>query len=80
MSYVSARDEITSILASLDYIIANSVRYGVTDETLLKDLIDLGLPKENCESITKGYRENSQKLREKKENQTIKGTLSHVVI
>jgi len=66
------RDEIISILASLDYIISNSIRYGVSDDTLLKDLIDLGLPKENCESITKGFRENAQKLREKKEGNTFK--------
>ena len=57
----------------MDYIISNSIRYGVSDDTLLKDLIDLGLPKENCESITKGFRENAQKLREKKEGNTFKG-------
>ncbi len=66
------REEIISIIASLDYIIENSVRYGVSDDVLLKDLIDLGLPKENCESITKGYKENSAKLREKKEQKTMK--------
>jgi hypothetical protein len=59
-------------LASIDYILSNSARYGITDDLLLKDLIDLGLPKENCESITRSYKENAQKLREKKESNTLK--------
>ena len=66
------RDEIISILASLDYVITNSIRYGITDDILLKDLIDLGLPKENCESITRVYKESMPKLREKKEKSTLK--------
>jgi len=50
----------------LDFIITNSVRYEVPDAVLLKELIDFGLPKENCESITKIYKENGEKLKDKK--------------
>lgn len=49
----------------------------MTDDVLLKDLIDLGLPKENCESITKVYKENAQKLKEKKESNTLKSNLQY---
>jgi len=72
-------DEIHSILASLEYIITNSVRYEVSDAVLLKELIDLGLPKENCESILKIYKENADKLKEKKVKTILKvGSLESI--
>lgn len=36
---------------------------------MLKELIDLGLPIENCEAIAKAYKENKERLRLKKEKQ-----------
>ena len=38
-------EEINSILSSLEFILSNSIRFDVEDSVLLKELIDLGLPK-----------------------------------
>lgn len=43
------------------------------DTVLLKELIDLGLPKENCESIVKAFQDNLERLKEKKLNSILKG-------
>lgn len=41
---------------------------------LQKELIDLGLPKENVESITKTYKNNREKLLEKSTEKMLKST------
>ena len=63
-------------MACLDYIINNSVKFGVVDQALLKDLISLGLPKENCESIVKVYKENGPKLSDKYKKKILKSKKS----
>lgn len=42
-------DEINSIIACLEFIISNSCCYDISEIILTKELIDLGLPKENGE-------------------------------
>jgi len=69
------KEESSTIVACLSYILNNSVRYEVADSALLKDLIDLGLPKENCESITKVYKEYSEKLKEQRLSKVLKSTI-----
>jgi len=41
----------------------NSIRFDISEEVLLKDMINLGLPKENCGSITKIFRKNKDSLK-----------------
>jgi hypothetical protein len=61
-----------SVIATLEFILENSIAFNVNDVTLNKELIDLGLPKgttvdmvENVESITKTYKSSRDKLIEK---------------
>lgn len=58
-----------AVAATLYFILSNSVMYQVSDTTLNKELVDLGLPKgifhsyaENVESITKIFKANREKL------------------
>lgn len=51
-----------AVVATLNFILHNSVRFHASDVVLNKELIDLGLPKENVESITKSYKGQKEKL------------------
>ncbi len=55
--------EAKTILAMLDFIISNSARNNVDQEQLMKELIDLGIPKENCQSLCKIMEQNQEKIR-----------------
>lgn len=63
-----------SIISSIEFILINSTRYDISDVVLLKELINLGLPKgiyigkhnlfkENCDMIGKAFKENKEKLK-----------------
>lgn len=52
-----------TIVAMLDFILTNSAKNGVEPEQLTKELIDLGIPKENCQSLCKIVEQNAEKLR-----------------
>lgn len=52
-----------TIVAMLDFILTNSAKNAVEPDQLMKELIDLGIPKENCQSLCKIMELNSQKLR-----------------
>lgn len=54
-----------AVISTLNFILYNSIQSHVTDSVLNKELIDLGLPKENVESITKTYKTNRDKLLER---------------
>lgn len=57
-------EEINSILASLEFILSNSIRFDVEDSVLLKELIDLGLPKGPFPLLSlMSLQENLRKLR-----------------
>lgn len=66
--------EINAVAATLNFILHNSVEFHVSDIVLNKELIDLGLPKENVESITKSYKASREKLLEKALDKMPKGT------
>ena len=40
-----SNDEIKSAIASIQFIIKNSIRNNIDEQVLLKELINLGLPK-----------------------------------
>mmetsp|Transcript_3462 Transcript_3462/g.12482 ORF Transcript_3462/g.12482 Transcript_3462/m.12482 type:complete len:212 (-) Transcript_3462:103-738(-) len=57
-------------VASLHFILSHAAGHAVDDVTLVKELQQLGLPKEHSESVCRPYREYSTKLREKLASQT----------
>ena len=70
-----------SVIATLQFVLENSITFNVSDSTLNKELIDLGLPKcnkgdniENVESITKTYKSSKDKLIEKSIENVLKST------
>ena len=46
--------------------------YSTNDAVLNKELVDLGLPRENAESISRTYRQSREKLLDKFSNEFIK--------
>lgn len=58
-----SKAECQTILAMVDFILSNSAKNNTEPETLLKELIDLGIPKENCQSLSKILESNLDKLR-----------------
>lgn len=57
--------EMNAVISTLGFILRNAVLFHVGDGVLNKELIDLGLPKENVEAITKTYKTNREKLLER---------------
>jgi hypothetical protein len=57
--------EIKALLASLEFILKNSAKFGVTDNILLSELEQLGLPQDISLSIVKSYSQHSEELRKK---------------
>lgn len=51
-----------AVVSTLNFILANAVMFQVADAVLNKELLDLGLPKENVESIAKAYKASRDKL------------------
>ena len=47
-----------SVIALLSFIIVNSVKNCILSEVLDREMMDLGIPKENCKSIVKVYTEH----------------------
>ena len=64
--------EKNSVLSCLEYILKNSTRFDIEGEILMKDLIDLGLPKGNCGSIVKIYSKNRDALKQKMKAQSMR--------
>lgn len=58
-----SENQTKTIVAMLDFILTNSAKNSVEPDQLMKELIDLGIPKENCQSLCKIMELNSQKLR-----------------
>ena len=55
--------EARTTIAMLDFILTSSAKNGIEGSQLMKELIDLGIPKENCASLAKVHDKNIQKLR-----------------
>ena len=66
--------EMNAVISTLNFILYNSVKFHVSDSTLNKELIDLGLPKENVESITKTFKTNRDRLLEKSTEKMLRST------
>ncbi|KAM3135476.1 hypothetical protein pb186bvf_012332 [Paramecium bursaria] len=58
------QQEINSTISCITFIIENSSKYDISDTVLTKELIDLGLPKENCEQISKTFKQFKERLAE----------------
>lgn len=58
-----SENESRTIVAMIDFILSNSAKNDIEQETLMKELIDLGIPKENCQSICKILDQNHDKIR-----------------
>lgn len=56
-------EEILSVMAILEFILRNAIKHETKETILQKELIDLGLPKENVDSICKVYNEEFEKLK-----------------
>lgn len=54
--------EMNAVVSTLYFILSNAVMFQVPDAVLNKELLDLGLPKENVESIAKVYKAGRDKL------------------
>jgi len=52
--------------------VASAAKYDVDDETLAKEIEQLGLPRENAHAVTRPYREHRAALRTKFANDTFK--------
>ena len=56
-------NEAKTYIALIDFIILNSARNDLDGEILIKELIDLGIPKENCMSLGMAFSKNKAKLK-----------------
>lgn len=52
-------------VAAIHYIITNSARHNLDEATLLMEIQQLGLPKENADAIAKQFRDSKDALRDK---------------
>ena len=50
-------------IAALHFMITNAAKYDLDDTSLIQEILQLGLPKENTEAIAKQYREFKDQLR-----------------
>ncbi|CAD8103397.1 unnamed protein product [Paramecium sonneborni] len=66
------QQEINSTIACVSFIVENSAKYDVSEQVLIKELIDLGLPKENCEQLSKTFKQYKDKLQQVYEGQIIR--------
>lgn len=57
-------------LAAIHFVIANAAKYDVDEETLAKEIEQLGLPRENALAILRPYGQNKTALRAKFGNDT----------
>lgn len=65
-------NETKTVIAMLDFIIRNTAKNNVDQEQLMKELIDLGIPKENCQSLCKIMEQSQEKLRATFKQQVIR--------
>lgn len=68
------QQEINSTIACITFVIENASKYDVSDTVLIKELIDLGLPKENCEQLSKTFKQYKERLQSEYQNQVLRGS------
>lgn len=59
-------------MAAVHYIISNSARFDLDEQSLVQEIQQLGLPKENSEALGRQYRENKDKLRDSCASQSLR--------
>ncbi|KAJ8599379.1 hypothetical protein CTAYLR_007017 [Chrysophaeum taylorii] len=52
-------------LAAVHFVLASAAKYDIDEETLAKEIEQLGLPRENAQAILRPYRESKAALRVK---------------
>jgi hypothetical protein len=55
--------DIKGAIAALHFILTNAAKHDVDDTSLLQEIQQLGLPKENSDALTKQYREHKDAMR-----------------
>ena len=61
----------------LDFILSNSAKNDIEGAQLMKELIDLGIPKESCSSLAKVHDKNLQKVRAVLSDQILRCNFFH---
>lgn len=59
--------DIKGAIAAIHFMITSAAKYDVEDKVLIQEIQQLGLPKENSETVAKQYRENKDALRDQLE-------------
>jgi len=57
--------DVKAVIAALDFILTNGAKYNVDEQVLVTELQQLGLPKENCDSLVRPFVESRQAMQEK---------------
>lgn len=57
--------DIKGAVAAAHFMIVNAAKYNIDDISLLQEIQQLGLPKENSEALSKQYKDNKNNLRSK---------------
>ncbi len=60
-------NDIKGAIAAVHFMITSAAKYDVEERVLIQEIQQLGLPKENSETICKQYRETKDTLRSKLE-------------
>lgn len=64
--------DVKALIAAVDFIITNGAKYNVDDQVLVTELQQLGLPKENCDSLVRPFAESKQALQEKLHSRSLR--------
>ena len=64
--------EIQGLIVALEFILKSAARFNIDHSTLLKEILQLGLQKENGDILAKLYKENRQAIRSKLEEESFK--------
>merc|ERR1712146_1772 len=64
--------EIQGLIVALEFILKSAARFNIDHSVLLKEILQLGLQKENGDVIAKLYKENKQVIRSKLEDESFK--------
>lgn len=64
--------EIQGLIVALEFILKSAARFNIDHSVLLKEILQLGLQKENGDIIAKLYKENRQSIRSKLEEESFK--------
>ena len=55
--------DVKGAIAGLTFILSNAAKYDIDEQTLLQEIQQLGMPKENSEAVARPFRETKDELR-----------------